>query len=88
MHEAVPVVKGTVRASLMECGYLMRQGKDEDGTLYTDVTYINSLDFKGQIPPSFINVILMQQPATLVEMRKLIVSEGKGRKTKGDCCIM
>lgn len=70
-HGAIPEVSGSVRADLMECGYLMEEGKAGTGT-FTDVTYINSLDFKGSIPASFTNIVLMQQPETLEAMVEIL----------------
>jgi hypothetical protein len=70
-HEAVPEIKGTIRAELMECGYYLQEGT-VGGARFTDVTYVSSLDFKGSVPPVFSNVVLMQQPGTLVQMRNLL----------------
>merc|ERR1712086_1179801 len=81
-HEAVPVDDSGsyVRAELHQCGYLAQLCEDTSGkfypSFYTDVTYISSLDFKGSIPATFTNVILRQQPATLLDMRRLL-SAGK-----------
>ena len=81
-HDAVPVdgSGSYVRAELHQCGYLAQLCEDSSGkfypSFYTDVTYISSSDFKGSIPSTFTNVILRQQPATLLDMRKLL-SAGK-----------
>lgn len=64
---AVPESPDAVRAELWECGYLMRP---RDGGC--DVVYISSLDFKGQVPKAFTNVVMRQQPRSLEAMRKLL----------------
>ncbi|CAD7923321.1 unnamed protein product [Amoebophrya sp. A120] len=71
--EAIPEKPGVVRAELRECGYWLKA----DGRGNTEATYISSLDFKGNIPATFTNVILRQQPGTLLEMRNIL------RKRKG-----
>jgi len=48
VHDAVPEVKGTVRAELAECGIK-----------YTDCTCITSLDLKGQLPSIVVNLMLL-----------------------------
>lgn len=83
--EAVPETTGNVRADLMECGYLMQEGEDSDGKRFTNCTYISSLDFKGDIPPQMVNLILMQQPGSLQNMRRLL---GKGGASTGGCSVM
>lgn len=89
-HEAVPEVKGSVRAELAECGYFMQEGITYDSrgnaVRYCDVTYITSLDFKGMIPKVIVNLMLRQQPGTLKAMR-MIIARAKGGDEK-ECSIM
>lgn len=78
-HGLVPPRESHTRAELHQCGYRMTLHKGPDGP-YTDVVYISSLDFKGNFPYAFTNVILTQQPATLEAMRDVIA--GQVAKTK------
>jgi hypothetical protein len=80
--DAVPPQSSSVRANLMECGYLMQEGLSENGR-YTDVTYISSLDFKGSMPSSLVNLMLRHQPSTLLQMRSLL---GKGVAAEPESC--
>jgi len=93
-HPSVPVDPNYVRAQLYECGYMMKLGEEADGKFYTDVTYVSSLDFKGHFPASFTNIILSQQPATLVAMRSLLAKStgsavsADNNDSKKDCILM
>lgn len=71
VDDVIPERRGYVRAELKECGYLMKRVVDS-GNLCTEVTYISSIDMKGTIPVSFINIMLKQQPKTLIAMRDLL----------------
>jgi len=94
VHDAVPEdASGThVRAELHECGYIMQLREDTSGTFFpsyfTDVTYISSLDFKGNIPSTFTNIILRQQPATLLEMLKLLDRSAIANGKEKQCTVM
>jgi len=71
VDDSIPEKPGFIRAELKECGYVMKRVSDS-GHLCTEVTYISSTDLKGLIPVSFANIILKQQPGTLIAMRDLL----------------
>jgi len=91
VDDAIPETEDHVRATLHECGYCMQPGTVDAGTAgypkgknyYSDVTYISSLDFNGSFPPTFTNIILQQQPATLLKMREILLEE-----ESKDCSVM
>jgi len=81
VNDAVPTTNNCVRADLMECGYLMEEGVD-----HTDVTYISSLDFRGEMPSQLVNMSLKLQPNTLLTMRRLLGNTNE--KVKKGCVLM
>jgi len=92
-HDSVPTSESSsfTRAELKECVYVMEPAGDSstDSTYYTDVTYISSLDFKGSFPPWFTNIILSQQPRTLVAMRDVLSSSSSSEDySMGSFCTV